>query len=1031
MEKNIISQQFDFIADRYPDRIALKCGNYSANYRKMKIQVQIISNNLRMRGVKPGDLVAICLPHSELFVLSVMAVLKCGATYVPMEENTPDGRIRIIVENNNIDWIISNREHKVQAEYIDYDDVVVDKGVENKDYCLVEEQTEDDSAYIIFTSGSTGVPKGIEIKNFSVCKLVESYGKYLNSTSVSHQVLLMASFCFDMSVFQMFYPLLTGQTLNVLPDYIKENPMELLEYINDHEISVMDVTPLYLDVMMECMQMDKEYRIPDYIVSSGEALPIMTAKRWFSIPQCQNSTILNSYGPTEACVYASVFELNQFNVSKLDKMVIGKPLDGYQIYILNENQEVCRSEEAGELYIAGTGLAKGYRNLPELTKQAFIQEERLFDGTRLYRTGDFGYYTKEGMLFYLGREGDQVKIHGYRIELGEIEYQIQNIPGITKCRVIADGDGKDKKIIAYFLPEEGYSWTAEELDNCLKDTLPHYMLPQYYVPVNEFKKTERGKLERKSLPDYLTHMLKRQKNQDVPIIRDDVLNSILDICRSILTIEEINPDISFLEHGGTSIHYFLLSAMLQSKLNVLVSPSVLMNMPDIYSIANAVRELHVDKSEVQATNIVNDNPIVSGTTAFQRLLFTEEKKTEKLVKKYGMEDFPMYNVIYSVCFDEEIDENKFRLALEKVIEENDALRSCVIKNADNIYEMKLQNVNVDNCFEVLNVDSVENKAIDREIIKKFDISCAPLFKITMLIDKKGGQRFVMDFHHAVFDYCSMRIFMEDLLCVYYNKEREKTGSFLAYINNVHQINKESDIRFWKQYYQDRKPSVFLTGDISQYGIHNMTKFATKSFRVDYEQYKRVCDRCKKMGATVYGFMFAFFANLIMSLTGCKDIVIGTYMNSRAGEALTNMRTIGLITSMVGIRFKDSSDMTLEDLVCDADSNLKEVGNHLLLGYNDVYGIMDEKDLIQGKLFDMVFNYIVQGSIYDGISKHKYSFKEIGEEPISLPLALKGFEDATGITFKLKYCSEIYSEMFIDKFVARFIDNIESVIKERE
>lgn len=1022
MEKNIISQQFHLMAKEYPQRTALKCGEYIASYEEMRKQVQIISNNLRKNGVKAGDLVAICLPHSEVFVLSVMAVLECGATYVPMEYSTPDGRIRMIVENNNINWIIGKREHKVDANMLMFDSLMEE---DNDCAFAKQKQSENDSAYIIFTSGSTGVPKGIEIRNYSVCQLVKSYGKYLYSDEMVHQVLLMASFCFDMSVFQMFYPLLTGQTLVVLPDFVKENPLELLAYIKKHKITVMDVTPLYLEVIMDCMESGGEYSIPKYIVSSGEALPIMTAKRWFQNAQCKDSTIFNSYGPTEACVYASVFEINQNNIEGMDKMVIGKPLDGYQIYILNEKQKVCGVEEAGELYIVGTGLAKGYRNLEELTSQSFIQKIELFGGQRLYRTGDFGYYTKEGMLVYLGRGGDQVKIHGYRIELGEIEYQMQRIPGITKCRVIAEGEGKEKKIVAYFVAEQNYVWQAEEFDEQLQEVLPHYMIPSCYVPVDGFKKTERGKLDRRSLPDYRTNMLKRKRNHTTNAVCDAIFYTVVEMCKHILNVNDIEPEYSFLEHGGTSIHYFSLSAKIQSEFDVMIRPSELMKLQDIYSISNMIRQFLSNVEE----NMTKEKSSLTkaGTTAFQRLLFTEEKKTQKLVKKYGMDDFPMYNVIYSVYFDEPMDENRFRTALEQVIKDNDAFRSCVVKSENNLYEMQIQETNIEDCYEVRNVENVLDEEVVRSAIDLFDISVTPLFKITMLKDDHR-QRFVMNFHHAIFDYCSMRIFMEELLHLYYGKKREKTGSFLGYIEEVNQSNKEESLQFWKDYYRDRKPCVFLPGDISQNGKHNMNQFVTKRFRIENEQYEQICEHCKKVGMTVYGYMFARFANQIMQLTQSEDVVIGTYMNSRDVEALTNLRTIGLITSMVGIRFQQQEGVG-EEFVKNVDQNLKAVSEHLSLEYNEVYEIMDEKDLIQGKLFDIVFNYIVQGTVYDGISEHEYFFEEIGEEPISLPLSLKGFEDAKGITFKLKYCSEIYSQEYVDRFVKQYMDCVTDIVKE--
>lgn len=1035
MENNII-QQFKNIANKYPQKVALICGDLSVKYSEMKKEVLNIAYSLRINGVKAGDMVAICLPHTTDFVMAVMAVLECGAIYVPIEYHTPDGRTRVIIENYNIKWMISEKRRDVNVKIMYYKDLKVSYDVKLKQS---SQKTVDqpqgsgkDSAYVIFTSGSTGVPKGIEIMNDSVCHLVKAYSKYLNPKSYrgSHKVLLMASFSFDMSVFQMFYPLLTGQTLDVLPEKIKENPTELLEYIKRHKISVMDVTPLYLDSMTECMKVRGEYYIPKFIISSGEALPLMTARRWFQNKECKESIILNSYGPTEACVYTSVFKIDRINVEYIDKMLIGIPLDGYQIHILNEYQKPCAVDEIGELYITGKGLAKGYLNQAKLTENTFVKIRKLFGSQRLYRTGDFGCVTQNGMIYYAGRKGEQVKIHGYRVELGEIEHQMQNIQGILKSRVIVQGEEKERKIIAYFIADKGIRWTAEALDDYLKDFLPHYMIPHYYVPVEHLKRTVRGKLDRNSLPDYQTYMLKRKKGQTSNNSKDSIYFKIESICKQLLNLNEINPEMSFLEQGGTSIHYFSLSAEIQSQMRVMIRPSELMKMSDIYTIADAVRKQIMQKKDKNSNVNVDRVSTVSGTTAFQRLLFTEEKKTQKLVYKYGIRDFPMYNVIYSVSFDEVMDAERLRLVIAKLIEENDALHSRFINNSFNILEMRTNEVDVRDAFEQVKVASVTQEGIVYKVIKKFDISKTPLFRITMLNDDEGKQRFIMNFHHAVFDYFSMRIFMEQLLRLYYKSEQEKTGSFLNYIINSNQQKNVSDIHFWKRYYRDRKSKVCLKGDISIDGIHNMICFTTQKFRIESENYQMIRNKCQKIGITVYGLMFACYAKLLMELTQSCDIIIGTYMNSRDGDGLTNVRTIGLITSMVGVRFRYKDGDTSAEFLRNVEEDLNTIRGHLSLGYNEVYTIMEEKDLMQGKLFDIVFNYIVQGSVHESISGHDYVFEEIGEESISLPLALKGFEDCSGITFKLKYCSEIYSELFIERFVYQYINTIEKIIGKR-
>lgn len=1019
VEKGII-YNFNMIVERWPERIALVYDNIAYTYNEIDKKTNRIAMALKKQGVKEGTTIVVYLPHSDSFVCAILAVLKCKCIYVPIDDGTPHQRVLNIMKKYQINTIICEEKRIEVAEVnqIAYDELLM----ENKQYDYVTSTCEGNKyAYIMFTSGSTGEPKGIPIRQKSILNLVYAYKKYLTFNIVNQQVrfLLFASFGFDMSTFQIYDSLLTGNTLDVLPIEKKDNMGAFLEYVTKHEIQVSDITPLFLDAIREYLDSNPKeyYSIPEYFISSGEALPLSVVQNVYKNPLFKDVTVLNSYGPTEACVYTSVYPLTSSNYQHLTSMLIGKPIENTNIYVVKDGNQICDIGEKGELYITGSGLADGYYNSEEKTKESFVYVPELFGEQIAYKTGDYGYYVESGDLFYSGRSGDQIKIRGYRVELGEIQYQIEKLDKVKKCIVLTQGKLKQKKIIAYFVAEEMLS--VSYFREFLSQVLPAYMMPSYFVPVERFHFSERGKINKKELPDYKVYALREYVVSEKECIHDEILEKVINIAKDVLEIDGLQYNSNFFAAGGNSILLYSLNSKIQEEWGISLSIAGLLRVNTISGIADMVRNKGDESISSEDKRKIIGN--IAPTTAFQRLLFSEEKKSLRMIRKYHLDEFPRYNVVYRILLDERIDSTRFRKVLDEVLNTIDSFHAVFVRQGNEM-KMKKSKLEKEYYFEIQQCESIENLLEIKTYVKNFDITKTPLFQIVLLQDKKGRQCFLFNFHHAVFDYFSLHIFMQKLFKNYYCQETvdlAESNSFFEYTSRHITEDKTEQLSFWKKYYSNRSESVYIDGNIIE-STHRMIEFREEEFYIQGKVYDNLRMVCQRTGASEYLFTFTVFAITICSMLHKEDIIIGTYINSRGQEKCNNLNTIGLITNLVGVRMKDFTHQKFSDYILKMQEEFIKVIENVAVDFNDVYEVFSKDDMEKGQLFHITYNYVVQGTFGIDDTEHEFKFQEIGEEPISIPFGLKGYQDDEKIIFRLKYCSQIYSEEFIKQFVWNYM-----------
>jgi amino acid adenylation domain-containing protein len=587
-----LSELFEATASLFPENIALAYQYRELTYKESDGKANQLARVLMDRGIKRGDLVGLLMKRSPELIVSILAVWKAGAAYVPLDPSYPIDRLHYMLEDAGAGLLLTHEAAIDVAEKASEGLPTSILMLENLASELKEFSSSklpcpscaSDLAYIIYTSGSTGKPKGVMVEHRTAVNLAFAFKESMALVAIP-RILQFASISFDASVTDLLMAFANGGTLviadreNLLPGPV------LTETLNRYQISHIKLTPTALGYLSPD---DLPYLYTVY--AGGEALSLELARRWAS-----KKRLINAYGPTEATVNTTLQPIQ----GDVKRVVLGRPLPNYQIHILDQHGEPLPIGLAGELCIGGDGLARGYLNRPELTAEKFILDCNGAEG-RLYRSGDLARWLSNGEVEFLGRIDHQVKIRGYRIECGEIESALLAIKGISTAAVIARTDSQGEKYLcAYFVAEE--KKTVHELRNSLSQSLPEFMVPARFVQLDRLPTTGSGKVDRKALPapeeDFNTG-----KAFIAPITFKE--KAMIKAWAATLGIspEVISMEDDFFALGGNSLKAVMLISKIHQSLEVQIpipvifqnpTPKSLMNHIDLAKGENDPSDLHL------------------------------------------------------------------------------------------------------------------------------------------------------------------------------------------------------------------------------------------------------------------------------------------------------------------------------------------------------------------------------------------------------------------------------------------------------
>jgi len=591
-EELCIHQLVETQVARTPDAVAVVFEDQQLSYRELNQRANQLAHHLQGLGVGPETLVGISVERSLEMVIGLLGILKAGGAYLPLDPTYPAERLGFMLADAQVPVLLT-QAHLV-ADLPAHDAIVI---CLDTDWASIAQQaddnpvpraTADNLAYVIYTSGSTGRPKGVLITHRGVCNRLRWMQDVYQLTELD-RVLQKTPFSFDVSVWELFWPLQTGAQLIVARPRGHQDNSYLVNLIAAQSITVLHFVPSMLTLFLEQQDLDMCVSLR-HIICSGEALTIDTRDRFFAR---LDAALHNLYGPTEASIDVTSWACD----SQSKTMSIGRPIANTQIYLLDSHLQPVPIGVAGELHIGGVGLARGYLNRPQLTAERFIPNPFSTEpGTRLYKTGDLARYLPDGNIEYLGRLDHQVKIRGFRIELGEIEATLGQHPAVQEAIVLArDDDGTGARLAAYVVPVRTEpAPTTSDLLRFLQARLPDYMMPAAFMLLDTLPLTPSGKVDRRALP------IPDANRPDLEVAylapRTPLEQVLAQIWEDVLGVERVGVHDNFFELGGHSLLAIQVVSRIRAALHTDLPLRRLFETPTIDGLATSLGS-KTDQSE--------------------------------------------------------------------------------------------------------------------------------------------------------------------------------------------------------------------------------------------------------------------------------------------------------------------------------------------------------------------------------------------------------------------------------------------------
>ncbi|MEH1922365.1 amino acid adenylation domain-containing protein [Nostoc sp.] len=804
LNKECIHKLFAAQVELTPDAVAIQQAGEQLTYRELSDRANQLAHYLQSLGVKPETLVGICVERSSEMIVGLLGILKAGGAYIPLDPAYPQDRLTDILEDTQLSILLT--QERFQDKLPNYAGKIICLDTDWLEIAQhstanpISEVQLHNLAYIIYTSGSTGKPKGVMIEQRSLTNFtltaIHEYG-----INASDNILQFASICFDASVEEIFPCLSVGATLVLRTEEMLHSSDEFWWCCREWQLTVLDLPTAYWHQLVAELT-PEDSRIAEslrMVIIGGEEAQLEKVKHWHSsIAHLSNPPqLLNSYGPTEATVITTLDRLTPTATS----VSIGRPISNAQVYILDQYLQPVPIGVSGELYIGGAGLARGYWQRPELTKEKFIPnpfEEA--GGGKLYKTGDLARYLLDGKIELIGRIDNQVKIRGFRIELGEIEMVLSQHPQVLQAVVIAREDiPGQKRLVAYVVPKES-QLTTDDLRYFLKQKLPNYMVPSAFVLLKALPMTLNQKVDYHALQ---APEISRSVEDKFVAPQTSTEERLAAIWSEILKLKQVGIHDNFFELGGDSI----LSIQVISRANqvgIQIAPKQLFQYQTIAELAAVAGITRTVKAE---------QGLLTGKVALTPIQhwFFEQKLSEP--------DYFNQSVLLQVSPD--LQPELLQQVVQQLLVHHDALRSrfARLPLGESQFQQEEENWQQFNTptqepvpFSVIDLShlSAEEqqtaiKAADAELQASLNLSTGAIAQVALFqlgSDQPGRLLFII--HHLVVDGISWRILLEDLATGYQQISRgeaiklpPKTTSWQYWSDRLTQYAQSSDeLNYW-------------------------------------------------------------------------------------------------------------------------------------------------------------------------------------------------------------------------------------------
>ncbi|WP_346940654.1 amino acid adenylation domain-containing protein [uncultured Clostridium sp.] len=1007
-----IHELFEAQVEKTPDNIAVLFEDKQLTYRELNEKSNQLARALRKDyNLKSGDVVAIHMYRNIEMIIGIIATIKAGAICLPIETKYPINRVIDMVNDSKAKLVLNKYDN---IEYKSFNGGIVNLNnynlTEYDDSNIEATSIIEDLAYLIYTSGSTGKPKAVMINNRGIINHALAKIKETDMTArdvCCHNL----SFNFVASIWQIFSPLFIGSRVHLYDENTISDPYRLFKRIEEDNVSIAEVVPSLITLFLELPNetLNKIYmKSLRKLILTGEKVSPNLINKFYSKYKID---LINAYGQSE-CSDDTLHYNIPYNIDS-NQVLIGKPTNNTKAYIIGDKGQLQPIGIYGELCISGDGVTLGYLNNPELTNEKFVDDP--FElGKKMYRTGDLARWVPDGNIEFLGRIDNQVKIRGFRIELEEIENRILKHKEVKEVAVVVkENKNNEKYICAYIVSDK----EVKELNlrDYLKESLPEYMIPAYFVNLEKMPLTQNGKINRRELPE--PNLEEILNEYEAP--RNEVEESLAKIWSEVLGVEKVGISDNFFELGGHSLKATVLMSKIHKELNKEIPLKELFNSPTIKELSAII--------ENEEENIYS---------SIKRL---EEKNKYEISsaqkRMYMLQQFEQSSVAYNmpVVFelDGEINKKQIEETFNKLVARHESLRTYfkidegeIIQKIKDSYEFKL--------VERKEIDDIDT--IINNFIRPFDLSKAPLLRVEM-VENKGKTYLLIDIHHIISDGLSMSILVNELIELYGGKDLEplklQYKDFAAWQNkflNSEEMKKQEE--YWINKFNDEIPVLNMPTDYERPAMQSFEGDSV-SFEVNEEITLKLRELTRETGTTMHMALLSAFNILLSKYSGQEDIVIGTPIAGRPHADIQNI--MGMFVNTLALRNMPEEHKKYIDFLKEVKENsikAYENGSYQLEALVEKLDI--RRDISRNPLFDVMFNMIdtVNGGDIklDDIILKQYNN---GSKISKFDLTLNALESDAKINFSIEYCSKLFKKETIERLSAHYVRILNSIVNNVE
>jgi len=1031
LEKNTL-ELIDEQSKLYTDKVALQHNDQTATYGELALKSnQIAAFLVDKYNTQKDQLFGVMLSRSIGMVEAILGVWKAGSAYVPVGTELPDENVAQIIENSEFNAIITDDE-KVVAQLARLNANVpvihLKKDAETiASYATdaLQIQIDDnDLAYVIYTSGSTGKPKGVMIEHIG---MLNHMGAKITEMGITKESIVAqnAPHTFDISVWQLFAPLVIGATGVI---YDNETIIDIKEFVSrleEDQISILELVPSYLlEMLYHIEQQEANIQLAfTILILNAETLTKSMVERWLTL--YPKIPIVNTYGATEVSDDTSHYVMSEVPTS-YSVPVMDFPIQNFEVHIVDENFRKVPIGVQGEILLAGPCVGRGYFNNPERTAKAYLQGpiEGVTNCERVYKTGDLGRYMPDGTMEFIGRNDNQVKISGHRIELDAIENITAGIEGIKNAKAVAH---VDKQFIAlYYLSNTTVDKSI--IEETILQKLPKYMLPSAIIHMTNFPLTTNGKINKKALPDPTQYL---QNDTTVYVAPETATQEkVAAIWSEVLNVEKVGLNDHFFELGGHSLKLMRLKNEYHKEFSVNIKIKEFFESPTLRAHADIIEAGENDVYEAIENVPEAENYEVSNGQ--KRLWIVSQIPNASSA----------YNMPYRVYLDGSYNVNNLEKAIYATINRHETLRTVFKVDENGELRQVIKSVEEIN-FNITRLDFREIKdipgAVDEYIThdthRMFDLENGPLFRATLIRTTDENYVFYYNIHHIIGDGWSTKVLVDDIMRYYEafqsGDEVEIPALTIQYKDYVNWENQQvasgkyqRHQNYWTKQFSGKIPQIELPEQKKRPVTRSYAGYALGIY-ISEENTSKLKDFCNEQGGSLFMGMLAAWNVLLHKYTKETDIIIGSPVIGREHDDLKNQ--IGFYMNTLALRNTINPNDDFNTVFQNVKRNTLESYDHQMYPFDAIVEDIDlQTERNRNPLYDIMFSYhnIEERNEVQAFSKDVI---DLGFVKAKIDLLINGMEVGNQLYLEINYDSDLFEMSMMKRLLRNYNQLLSEVL----